>query len=85
MSLSTICAYFFIKYGISVFSVLFWFKIITLILIFLYIKNYRHEEYYFYKNLGVGKKKLWTFSFVIDMVIYFIFTIIALNLYEKHS
>ena len=78
-----VCAYFFLKHGPSVYAVLFWFKIITLALIFFYIREYKSKEFYFYKNLGISKKTLWAFSLSFDMVLYFTAIIIALNIYGK--
>jgi len=83
--ISFVCAYFFIKYGVSVYAPLFWFKIITLALIFYYIKEYKSKEFYFYKNLGVGKKVLWIFSISFDLIIYFVVIIIGLNLHGKFT
>ena len=81
--ISFACAYLFFKWGISIFTVLFWFKIITLALIIYYIREYKSKEFYFYKNVGITKKALWIFSFLFDFTVYFVVIIIALNLHEK--
>ena len=83
--LSIICAYFFFLHGISAFSILFWFKIITLALTFFYIREYKANEFYFYKNLGISKKALWIFSICLDFIIYFVIIIIAINLHGKYT
>jgi len=83
--ISVICAYFLIMYGASAYSVLFWFKILTSAVIFLYIREYKSKEFYFYKNLGISKKALWIFSFLFDFTLYFIVVIIALNLHGKFA
>jgi len=54
-------------------------------LIFFYIREYKSNEFYFYKNLGISKKALWTFSISFDLIIYFIVIIIALSLYGKFA
>ena len=78
--LSMVCAYFFFLYGIDAFFPLFWFKIATSALIFFYIKEFKANEFYFYKNLGISKKSLWIFSLCLDFVFYLAVTIIAINL-----
>ena len=82
---SAACAYFIFKYGVYTFSIAFWVKIITLTLIFLYLKEYKSKELYFYKNLGLGKKALWMFAISLDLLIYLALTISALTLYGKYT
>jgi len=79
------CAYFIKLGGLSLYSVLFWFKVITLALIYYYMKEYKSKEFYFYKNLGVSKKALWIFAISIDMIIYFVVIFIALKIHEQHT
>ena len=57
-------------HGIGTFSVLFWFKIITLGLIFYFIDSYRRDGLYFYKNLGLSKLNLWISALSIDFIIF---------------
>jgi len=83
--ISIVCAYFLIIYGVSAYFFLFWFKIITSALIFFYIREYKSKEFCFYKNLGISKKALWIFSFLLDFTVYFVVVIIALNLYGKFA
>ena len=83
--ISIVCAYFLMKDGASAYSALFWFKVITSALIFFYIREYKSKEFYFYKNLGISKKALWIFSLLLDLTIYFVVVIIALNLHGKFA
>ncbi|MCI1779685.1 MAG: hypothetical protein LKI53_06995 [Bacteroidales bacterium] len=83
LSISIVCAYFLFSYGIYALASLFWFKIITLMLIFFYIRNYKADESYFYKNLGVGERKLWIFSIIFDLTVFFLLAIIALSFYGE--
>jgi len=83
--ISFVCAYFLFKYGLPVYSPLFWFKIITFALIFYYIKEYKSKEFYFYKNLGISKKALWIFSTSLDFIIYIVVVITGLNLHGKFT
>ena len=83
--ISLACACLFLRNGISVFSLLFKFKIITLALFFYYIRKYKSREFYFYKNLGIGKKALWVFAISLDLIIFAVVTIIGLNLHGKFT
>lgn len=64
------CIYFFLKYGYGIFNVLFWFKIITLSLIFYYINDYKKKEFYYYQNLGISKQKLWVACLMFDFMLF---------------
>ena len=70
-SLITIaCISIFWKYGISTFSTLFWFKIITLAIVYYFIRTTKTKEFYYYQNLGVSKVLLWTSTLTFDFVIF---------------
>jgi len=58
---------------------------ITVALLYYYIKEYKSKEFYFYKNLGVSKKILWSFAVSLDLVIYLILIIVALNFHGKFT
>jgi len=51
------------------FGALFWFKIATLGGIFYIVNNYKRKEYFYYRNFGLSKRKLWipilTFDFLL--------------------
>ena len=74
------CVY---NYGFETYTLLFWGKLLTLGIIFLYIRTYKVKEFYYYKNLGLSKKSLWIFSLSLDMLIYLAGSIIALNLHGQ--
>lgn len=79
-----ICAYFFFRDGMSIYFPLFWFKIGSMVLVYFYMKEYKKEELYYYKNLGVGERSLWVFSFVLDIFVHSFVVVVALILhYEK--
>ena len=42
------------------------------------IYNFRKEEFYYYKNLGITKKYLWMLTFSLDFMIFLILTILTL-------
>jgi len=85
--ISLLCAFFLfeLKDKIPIYFSLFWFKIITSVLIFFYIREYKSKEFYFYKNLGISRKALWIFSFIVDFTIYYILIIIAYNVYGEFT
>ena len=83
--ISLTCAVIFFINGIPMFLPLFWFKMITLALFFYVIKSYKEKEFYFYKNLGISQKSLWVFSASIDLILYFVLIITALNLHGKFT
>lgn len=70
--ITAVCAQIFWKYGIETFAVLFWFKIITLALIFYFIKTYKAKEFYYYQNLGISKITLWITTLVTDFALFVI-------------
>jgi len=65
--------------GIAMFTFLFWFKIGTLWLIYYFVDSYKRNEYYYYDNLGISKRKLWIPSLVFDFTL-FLITMVVLML-----
>ena len=65
-------------HGINTFTTLFWFKVITLGLIFLYLYAYKKKELYYYRNLGLSAQYLWSVTLILDMV--FFISLITLSL-----
>jgi hypothetical protein len=61
--------------GVSTITVLFWFKIGTLAMIYSAISSYKRKEFYYYKNLGVSKLTLWVPTLSFDFIL-FLFLII---------
>lgn len=64
------CILIFYEYGISSYAALFWFKIITLVLIYYFVKMYKFKEIYYYQNLGISKITLWASTLTIDFFIF---------------
>ena len=85
ITISLLCAAVFLRNGISAFSPLFWFKMITVAIVYYYIKEYKSKEFYFYKNLGVSKKGLWIFAVSLDLIIYLILIIVSVHLHGKFT
>jgi hypothetical protein len=71
------CIWIFHKNGISSFFPLFWFKIVTLGLIYFFIKKYKEKEIYYYQNLGVSQIILWSSTVTFDLVLFIVSLIIT--------
>lgn len=64
------CMVLFWEYGFGIFSMLLWFKLATMFLIFRFIKSYKAREFYYYHNLGVSKLVLWGVTLSFDLIVY---------------
>jgi hypothetical protein len=58
------------EYGLSIFAVLFWFKLFTLGIVFVFIRSYKNKEFYYYLNLGITRTFLWTSTFCFDFSLF---------------
>ncbi len=56
--------------GLKMFVAIFWFKVITLGILYYFINHYKHKELYYYQNLGLSKKFLWISTMAIDMLLF---------------
>jgi hypothetical protein len=63
--------------GIHMIQIFFWFKIFTLAVIVYYTNAYKKNEFYYYKNLGLSRFKLWIPILTFDFL-FFLSTIIVL-------
>jgi len=66
-------------WGINSFTALFWFKIITLGLIFYYINSSKRDEFYYYKNLGFTKMHLWIPTLLLDFILFLTLMVLTLK------
>ncbi|HXU26200.1 MAG TPA: hypothetical protein VN698_03130 [Bacteroidia bacterium] len=69
-TLSLCCAILLHINGLTAFAFLFWFKVITLVLTFYFIRQYKEHEFYYYQNLGISKYVLWAATLTADMLLY---------------
>jgi hypothetical protein len=56
--------------GLKSFVFIFWFKIITLAITAFFINNYKKKELFYFRNLGVSRALLWSFTLTSDMLLY---------------
>jgi len=83
LAITFACLYLINLYGskaLLILQALIWLKISTLGLIFYYIQNFKKEDFYYYKNLGLTKKKLWISTLVFDFALFILLLIITLKL-----
>ena len=80
MLISLLSAAILMKSGLSFFVVVFWFKLIAMAFIITFINSYRKKEYFYYQNLGLSKTALWTYSLVLDFILFLALLIIAYQL-----
>jgi len=73
------CLYITYTHGIRSVAILFWFKIITLGLIFYFINNYKRHEFYYYKNIGATKATLWAPTMAFDIMLFLSSTLLTLK------
>jgi len=80
-AITACCVWVICKNGISAFSILFWFKIATLLLTCYFVKNYKVKEVYYYQNLGISKVVLWSCVIALDFALFIVSIIIAYKIY----
>ena len=67
--ISLLCWWISYSYGWAAVTALFWFKLITFLIIAWHTDNIKTREYYFFYNLGYSKIRLWVTAFIIDLCI----------------
>lgn len=61
--------------------VVFWTKVLTNTLLGLYINYYRPEQFYFFANLGYSKIRIFAFTFILDMLIWFLLSWLTIKVF----
>ena len=56
--------------GIATFTLLFWFKVGTMWIIYYFINSNKRKEYYYYDNLGISKRTLWIPALSVDFMVF---------------
>jgi len=65
--------------AIEIFGVLFWYKLISMGMIFYLAIYYKKNELYYYQNLGVSKLMLGIATSVIDFILWLIVIVMVIN------
>jgi hypothetical protein len=64
------------SYGWILFTIAFWFKIITTLVIIYFNNMFREDEIYFYYNRGIRRTKLFGSIVTIDMILFILILIL---------
>jgi len=80
--LSFCCAYIYNVYGCNYKTLpfLFWFKVITMSIIWYAVKTNKRKEFFYYQNLGISKTLLWTVTLGIDFILFVSMLILTFNM-----
>lgn len=68
--ITLLCCLLFIEFGNGILPALHWLKLSTTAIIFFYISTYKNKEFYYYHNLGLSKRYLWSRTLSIDLALY---------------
>ena len=71
----------FIQLGTSSLTVLIWFKVVTNAVGIFVHHNRKQKEYFFYMNIGLGKRELISYAIISDLAIWIIGITILIKLF----
>jgi hypothetical protein len=75
--ITLICAFLLWEYRFVIFPILFWIKVATLGISYIFINSYKKNEYYYYSNLGLSRSLLWSGSIVFDLSVFILLMFIT--------
>lgn len=64
----------------NLFMMAFWAKIIITALVCLAVSEYKRQEFYYYQNLGISRKMLWTIIGSLDIFIFLLLAFLVYNM-----
>ena len=64
------CVWILLENGLGSVIILFWFKVITLALIFTFVNSHKSKEFFYYQNLGLSRRLLWISTLAFDLLIF---------------
>ncbi len=67
------------QHAYEIIIVLFWYKVVTIALVFYLSVFYRKNELYYYQNLGISKIKLIVTTFIFDFLLWLVLIIIQMT------
>lgn len=70
--LTAACGFLFFTYHFSIVGAVLGFKIATNALVWYFINSFKAQEFYYYQNLGLSKRWLWSVTLSIDFVLFFL-------------
>ncbi|KQC00290.1 hypothetical protein [Pedobacter sp. Hv1] len=80
--LSFCCGYAYQFYGCNYKTLpfLFWFKVITMAIIWYAVTTNKRKEFFYYQNLGISKTLLWMVTLGIDFILFVSMLILAFKM-----
>lgn len=75
--ITAVCIDIFWKYGMATFFEIFWFKVISLGMIFYFIREFKAKQFYYYQNLGISKMLLWVTTLTFDFGLFMLLIIMT--------
>ncbi|MBG6234307.1 hypothetical protein IWX76_000862 [Pedobacter sp. CAN_A7] len=67
----------FYELGPGAAAIILWFKIITMGVFSWYVSSYKHKEFYYYRNLGLSKFKLFACTLGFDFVVFVLLMVLT--------
>ncbi len=68
--INVICLFVIGKTDFNLFMLMFWFKVVAMLITFYFISDYKRKEFFYYQNLGVSRKLLWVSTFTFDIFLF---------------
>lgn len=78
IGLTLACGWFVFLYGARPLNLLVWFKAITLGLTVYFLNEYKRADFYYFKNLGISKRRLWGVTLSWDAALFLLVVSVAL-------
>ena len=63
--------------GVAAAVIILWFKIITMAIFTWYVSAYKHKEFYYYRNLGLSKQRLFACTLGFDFIIFVVLMVLT--------
>jgi hypothetical protein len=63
--------------GLGAVALIVWFKIITMVIFAWYVSAYKHKEFYYYRNLGLSKLRLFAFTLGFDFMVFVLLIVLT--------
>lgn len=68
------------QFGTSILALMFWFKAATSAMIFYVVDQLKKKEYFYYRNLGLSRRRLWWSVTVVDFLLFLLSSALTLTL-----
>lgn len=65
--------------GVAAAVIIIWFKIITMVIFAWYVSSYKKNEFYYYRNLGLSKLRLFACTLGFDFTVFVLLMVLTHN------